>query len=179
MEGRVFTPEDIIATITLEDVEVPSEAGCLNIHDVLSAVHYKTFQLVCLDDQPAALAERAEGETKQDWYEGRDDGEEGDEDGDDEDSDESTNQTSGTEGATEGGSSIGGLAAEGLVEPIKDLPKTVLQQLEAKSIKTLADASEFLVENGGDQSKLGISQQAVKRLIAQLVAANLPIGPVE
>ena len=43
MEGRVFTPEDIIATITLEDVDVPNDSGCLNIYDVLSAVHYKTM----------------------------------------------------------------------------------------------------------------------------------------
>lgn len=175
MEGRVFTPEDIIATITLEDVDVPNDSGCLNIYDVLSAVHYKTFQLVCLDDQPAALAEGEGEEGKRDWYDDRDE----DQDGDDDQSNDSTNQTSGTEGATNGSSSVGGLAPEGLVAPITGLPKTVIQQLEAKSILTLADASEFLVENNGDQSTLGISKKATELLIAQLVAANLPIGPAE
>lgn len=177
MEGRVFTPEDIIATITLEDVDVPNESGCLNIHDVLSAVHYKTFQLVCLDDQTAALAEGQTGEGEEgkgDWYGDRDEDQD-----DDDQSEESTNRTSGTEGATNGSSSVGGLAPEGLVAPITGLPKTVIQQLEAKSILTLADASEFLVDNNGDQSTLGISKKATELLIAQLVAANLPIGPAE
>lgn len=174
MEGRTFTPEDIIATITLEDVDVPNDSGSLNIHDVLSAVHYRTFQLVCLDDQHAALAEGEGEEGKGDWYGDRDEDQD-----DDDQSNESTNQTSGTEGATNGSSSVGGLAPEGLVAPITGLPKTVIQQLEAKSILTLADASEFLVDNNGDQSTLGISKKATELLIAQLVAANLPIGPAE
>ncbi len=178
MEGRTFTefdPKsgsgDVIATLTLEDVDAPNASDCmLSVHDILSNLHYKNLKLVCMDEP--SEPESVEGETKEDWYEqhdgdnlvGSEDGDAGEsEDGSEGGIDGNANQSSGeASGATAASSSAGKLL------PI-DLPKTVLEQLEKAGVKSLQDAAEKLITG----EPLGISATAHKRLVEQVRTAGL------
>lgn len=149
MEGREFTPADLIGTITLSDVDLPNGLQ-LSIADVLCGLQFKQF--VAVNTAPQVVAQDAvgEGDAHPSWY------------------DQHEQNVTQVPAEPTGAESTGGL-------PI-DLPKTVLEQLAKKQVNTLEDASDFLVEADGDLSQLGISQTAGQRLVAQLSDAGLPTG---
>jgi hypothetical protein len=159
IEGRQFTPDDLVGTITLEDTELP-DGRSLNVFDVLNFLQYRQFAPI----DPNAATEAAEADTepqRANWYEQADG-----------DSSEEA-QTDDEDTASEDDADPPNAQPDNAGQPI-DLPKTVLEQLASKGIKTLEDASEFLLSE--PTQSLGISTTAVKRLLSQLSVAGLPDG---
>ena len=164
LEGRQFTPEDVLGTITLDDVELP-DGRQLNVFDVLNFLQFRQFLPVDPEAAAAAAVQADEDSQPQraNWYEGLDSDPVADTDGDaDDDSGSSESTTTESTTTPPHGQAI-------------DLPKTVLEQLASKGIKTLEDASEFLIDTP-DTNQLGISATAAKRLLQQLAVAGLPDG---
>ncbi len=161
MEGRTFVEGDIIATLTLEDVDVPNECGVLAVHDILSNLLYKNLKLVCTDEPEAQPAADTTGD---DWYKQHDQAAQAAESPSDEDEDQDGDDQS--SGEATGATGAGSLADS--LPPI-DLPKTVVEQLARVGVVTLADAAEKFIN--GDP--LGISATAEKRLKEQVKAAGL------
>jgi len=156
IEGRQFAPDDLIGTITLEDTELP-DGRSLNVFEVLNFLQFRQFAPI--DPNAATEADEADTEPQRaNWYE-QADGE--------------SSESSPSLAVSSSSVCTSNAQPDNAGQPI-DLPKTVLEQLASKGIKSLEDASEFLLCE--PTQSLGISATAVKRLLTQLALAGLPDG---
>ena len=177
IEGVTCSPADILG-----DIEIVAD---IPPRDLIAHIHLGSLRLVEVDqvgqpvvDSATAAAAAMPPPTRPDWYQQREQANAADSSVTDDvvTDDESSDDDSITTPASTATDPTAEPADPTDAPPLPiDLPKTVLAALARQKIKTLQDASEWLIENNGDADGLGISSKATATLLKQLADAGLPI----